>query len=190
MNALTFPPLLGDPVVAHAAGAALAVVLLLGAAAKLRDLAGFRASVAAYQLLPEAMLPALSLLLPLWELACGAAVLLAPAAPQTGAATAALLLVVTVAIAVNLLRGHRDIGCGCSGLFGHDEEPGLSWALVARNTGLLATLALATAPVTGRALVGMDYLSVTGTTLALLGLYVAAHQLLTHHPRLMAIKRS
>ena len=58
------------------------------------------------------------------------------------------------------------------------------------TSGLLAALALATLPANGRALFGVDYLSVAGATLALLGLYVAAHQLLTHHPRLMAIKRS
>jgi len=187
---LSFQPWPVDPVLAHALAAALAVVLLLGAWAKWRDLDGFRHSVAAYQLLPAALLPAFGLLLPLWELGCGLAVLLAPSAALTGPATAVLLLTVTGAIGVNLLRGHRDIGCGCSGLTSQATEPRLSWPLVVRNALLLLAMAGATGATRDRPLFWIDNLSVAGTTLALLGLYAAAHQLLTHHPRLMTIKRS
>ena len=187
MNALT---LLTDAVVSHALAAALAVLLLAGAGAKLRDRGLFRAHLENYQLLPEALIAPLATLLPAWELACGLAVLLAPAAPLTQAATAALLAIVTGAVAVNLLRGRIHIDCGCAGLSGQGGEQPLSWALVLRNAMLLAALFIAGAGRADRALVWIDYLSVAGATLALLGLYVAAGQLLVNHPRLQAIKRS
>jgi hypothetical protein len=185
--------LLSDVVVAHALQAALSVLLLVGASAKLRDLGLFRAHIENYQLLPEALAAPAAAVLAVWELACGMALLLAPDLSITRAATVALLLVVTGAVAINLLRGRTDIDCGCAGLSGTSGQSGeqrLSWALVLRNALLLLALFAATAGHAERTLVWLDYLSVAGTTLALLGLYVAAGQLLVNHPRLQAIKRS
>ena len=182
--------LLNDAVVAHALQAALSVLLLVGASAKLRDLGLFRAHVENYQLLPERLVAPAALALSSGELACGLALLLAPAWPVTRLATAALLLLVTSAVAINLLRGRTDIDCGCAGLSSHSGEQRLSWALVMRNAVLLLALFGATAAPTGRSLVWLDYLSVASATLALLGLYVAAGQLLVNAPRLQAIKRT
>jgi hypothetical protein len=185
--------LLADAVVAHALQAALSVLLLVGASAKLRDLSLFRAHMENYQLLPEPLVPPAAAMLALWELACGLALLLAPDLLITRVAASALLLLVTAAVAVNLLRGRADIDCGCAGLSGSSGTSGeqrLSWALVLRNALLLLALFAATAGHAERTLVWLDYLSVAGTTLALLGLYVAVGQLLVNHPRLQAIKRS
>ena len=52
MNAIN---LLTDAVVSHALGAALSVLLLVGACSKLRDLGLFRANLENYQLLPEGL---------------------------------------------------------------------------------------------------------------------------------------
>ena len=175
MNAIN---LLTDAVVSHALGAALSVLLLVGACSKLRDLGLFRANLENYQLLPEGLVAPAAVGLALWELAAGLAVLLAPVAPLTLLAAGALLLLVTGA------------DCGCAGLSGHSGEQQLSWALVVRNALLLAALVIATSTHAERTLVWVDYLSVAGATLALLGLYVAAGQLLVNHPRLLAIKRS
>lgn len=187
MNAIN---LLTDTVVSHALGAALSVLLLVGAWSKLRDLGLFRANVENYQLLPEALVAPAALGLALWEAAAGLAVLLAPTSPLTLAAAGALLLLVTGAVAINVARGRTHIDCGCAGLSGHSGEQQLSWALVVRNALLLAALVIATSAHAERTLVWVDYLSVAGATLALLGLYVAAGQLLVNHPRLQAIKRS
>ena len=182
--------LLTDAVVAHALQAALSVLLLVGASAKLRDLSLFRAHIENYQLLPERLVAPAAAVLALWELGCGLALLLAPDWPLTRAATAMLLVLVSSAVAINLLRGRTDIDCGCAGLSGHSGEQRLSGALVLRNALLLLALFAATAGHAGRTLVWLDYLSVASTTLALLGLYVAIGQLLVNHPRLQAIKRS
>ncbi|MBJ6950286.1 hypothetical protein JG666_23760, partial [Vibrio cholerae] len=41
-----------------------------------------------------------------------------------------LLLVYSVAISINLLRGRKEISCGCGGVLGNHK---LSWMLVVRN---------------------------------------------------------
>ena len=67
------------------------------------------------------------------------ALLLWPASRSLGAVLAlCVLLVATSGIVMNLLRGRRDVDCGCSGL--GESSGGLSWWLVARNA-LLAALA-------------------------------------------------
>lgn len=180
--------LLTDAVVTRAIGAALSVVFLAGAWQKLRDRELFQAAVENYQLVPEPLLGAVAGAVSLLELAAG--ILLLPAATRTlGAVFAGLLLVaVTGAVVINLLRGRRDIDCGCGGLSAHVGEQRLSWGLVARN-GLLLAGVLASLPDTeSRTLVWIDYLSVGGATLALLGLYVSANQLMANHPRLQALR--
>ncbi|MFD2171482.1 MauE/DoxX family redox-associated membrane protein [Tumebacillus lipolyticus] len=47
--------------------------------------------------------------------------------------TMSLLVVYTLAIAINLLRGRREISCGCGGVAGNHH---LSWWLAIRNTVL------------------------------------------------------
>lgn len=181
-NALT------DAVVARAIGAALSVVLLAGAWQKLRDRELFQAALENYQLLPESWLRPVATALPLLELAAGA--LLLPASTRTlGAFLAAvLLLVVTGAVAINLLRGRRDIDCGCGGLSAHVGEQTLSWGLVVRNSLLMGAVLASLPDAETRTLVWMDYLSAGGTTLALLGLYVSANQLMANHPRLQSLR--
>lgn len=105
----------------------------------------FRMSLAAYELLPEWATALAAVGLTIAELAVIAAVIV-PETRHPGAFGAgALLLLYGGAMAVNLLRGRADIGCGCGG-----PEPTLSWYLVLRN-GVLAALAVATAlvPATG-----------------------------------------
>ena len=65
-----------------------------------------------------------------------------------------------------------------------------SWALVLRNGVLMAALALLARQPVQRAITWVDALSLAGATLAALGLYAAANQLISNHPRLLAIKRS
>ena len=179
---------LTDVVVARAIGAALSVVFLAGAWQKLRDRELFQAALENYQLVPDSWLRPLATALPLLELAAGVLLLVAWTRTLGACLAAVLLLLVTGAVAVNLLRGRRDIDCGCGGLSAHVGEQTLSWGLVLRNV-LLIGAALASLPdAETRALVWIDYLSAAGTTLALLGLYVSANQLMANHPRLQALR--
>jgi len=177
-----------DPVVTRALGAALSVVLFAGAWQKLRDRELFQAALDNYRLLPDALLRPAAILLPAWEIAAGALLLSAQSRVAGAGLAAALLLVVTGAVAINLWRGRRDFDCGCGGLSSHVGEQTLSWGLVGRNVLLLAALALSLGEDNARLLVSIDYLSVAGATLALLGLYVSSNQLMANHPRLQALR--
>lgn len=116
-------------------------VLIVAAVAKMRaGRAQFFRSVYAYDLLPRRATWALAHALPSIELAVGVLLVLGVFAPASAAASGALLLTFTGAVAISLLRG-RDQPCGCGG----DLRP-VSWRLVVRNLVLAAiSVALATA---------------------------------------------
>jgi hypothetical protein len=104
-----------DPALGWAASAALALVFALAVWHKLRDLGAFAASVAAYELLPAQLAPLAATQLAVAELLLVGTLVLPPA--RTGAALAALglLALYSAAIGVNLVRGRRDLDCGCTG---------------------------------------------------------------------------
>jgi hypothetical protein len=89
-----------------------------------------------YAILPAALVPAASWLLPPVEIAVGIAVLV----PSSSAALAAggLLALFTIAIVINLARGRSFIDCGC---FQAELRQELGWELVWRN-GILLAMAL------------------------------------------------
>jgi hypothetical protein len=130
-----------DPALALTLRAALALLLLGAAFAKLRRFAAFRAAVAGYRLLPERGVGAAALGLLAAELSLGAMLLMPTLGAPAALGAAALLLLYAGAMAVNLARGRRDVDCGCTG-------PGarrpIGWELVARNL-LLAGVALGAA---------------------------------------------
>lgn len=96
----------------------LAIIFLIGAGQKLRDVAMFAAAIEQYRLLPQSLSVAAAWSLVTAELA--AAVLLLPLSTRSGGALLAALVlgVVTLAVVVNLLRGRRAIDCGCGGPLG------------------------------------------------------------------------
>jgi hypothetical protein len=185
---MDFAPFMLDPVLTHAVGAALSVVLMAGAWHKLRDMAVFSGAVENYRLLPEVLVAPVALALPVWEMAAGAFLLFASTRFAGGMMAILLLLGVTSGVVVNLLRGRVEIDCGCGGLVGHVGEQSLSWYLVGRNVLLFAAVVFALGDESSRVLVWIDYLSVAGGTLALIGLYVAANQLLANQPRLQTLR--
>ncbi len=174
-----------DPVLARVSGAALVVILLVGAWQKLRDPAVFEASVELYRLLPERLVPLFARLFPLLEAMAGVALLFEASRPIGFALGLAVLGTATLGVAINVLRGHTEIDCGCGGAEGHTR---LSWALVVRNAVLLVLLAAGAQAGAERGLVWIDYLSVAGGTLVLLALYAAANQLLANHPNLAQLR--
>ncbi len=174
-----------DPTLPHIAAALLAMVFLGGAGQKLRDADGFVMAVEQYRLLPEAWSPAAARGLVAAEIAAG--LLLLPLATRAAGAALALavLAMVTAAVAANLLRGRREIDCGCGGPEGGQH---LSWGLVLRNGFLAAAALLAAAAEAPRELVWVDGLTVVAGALALYGLYAAANQLLANRPRLLKLR--
>jgi uncharacterized membrane protein YphA (DoxX/SURF4 family) len=104
-----------DPALQLALRLALGAVLLQAAAHKLRDVAAFASAIAAYRLLPERRSRAAAAAFAVAELAIGCALLLPAAGPLPSVAAGALIAVYSLAVAVNLARGRREIDCGCAG---------------------------------------------------------------------------
>ena len=173
-----------DPVAISALSAVLSVIFLTGAWQKLRDLALFQANVENYRLLPDSLAWPAAILLPVWELATGVLVLFDPTRTTGAVLAIGLLSVVTAAVVINLLRGRTEIDCGCGSL----GDQTLSWGLATRNALLAVAALLILREDAARVLVWIDYLSVAGGTLGLLGLYVTANQLMANHPRLHALR--
>lgn len=174
-----------DPVVAAILRGGLGLLFLAAGWHKLRDLAAFRASLAAYELLPERATRAAAAGLAVAELVASVALLApVPAAPGTLLAVA-LLAVYTGAIAVNLARGRRDIDCGCAPAA--LAQP-LGGGLVARNALLLGAALLCLAPTRPRSLVWLDGLTVLAAVGALAASYAALERLMATAPRLSRLR--
>jgi hypothetical protein len=112
----------------------LAALLLASAAHKFMALDQFRLAVTDYDVLPRQMIGAVTWGLPLAELIIGAALLWQPFHLWAGVAAAMMFALYAVVMLVNLVRGRRDIECGCS--FGSGRT--VSYALPFRNAGLAA----------------------------------------------------
>ena len=115
----------------------LALVFALSAWHKLSDFPRFKASLGAYRLFPESFVGLVAPFVIFLELAAIVELLLPLGAGSWLAF--ALLCLYTLAITVNLLRGSRQIDCGC----GDRPTPLSGWLLLRNATLLLLALVLA-----------------------------------------------
>jgi hypothetical protein len=174
-----------DPVFVLAVRYALALLFLGAAAGKLRHLSHFRTTLARYELLPVAAVAPVALAVPVVELALAAGLLLGGSdAALALRAAAALLAGYTLAIAVNLARGRRNIDCGCSG---PALRQALSGWLLVRNAGLIGLALAASGTPPARQLGVADFVIVALAVAAAAVLYAAINQLTANVPRLTAM---
>jgi hypothetical protein len=116
------------------------LVLLIAGGAKLGDRRRFVETIRAYRLLPGGTATAVGQGLPAIEIVIAGGLLVGALMPWSALAALGLFLLFGGAVAVNLLRGRRDIDCGC---FGSATESYLSWWLVGRNLVLLGLAGVA-----------------------------------------------
>jgi methylamine utilization protein MauE len=175
--------LLADPVAAGAIVGALALILFAAAWHKLSEPDVFAGALQAYALLPSSVVPAATRVLPVLEIGIGAAILV-PLSRTPGLMLAvALLLVYAAAMGVNLLRGRREIDCGCGG-----EVHPLSWGLVLRNA-ILACAALAVSgPSLARDFDWLDGMTLLVGVLAFYALYLLFDELLRQFSRIAQLR--
>jgi hypothetical protein len=114
--------------------------LIAGGAAKIASLSDFEKLVLAYNILPERMVPAFCRTLPVVELVVGSAFLFKVLTPFPEFTAAALFMLFMLAIATNLLRGNRELPCGC---FGRKADV-ISWHLVARDMAMIGLALVST----------------------------------------------
>src|SRR5262245_2612191 len=168
-----------DPVLDATLRTALALLFVVAAAHKLRDLSRFRATIAEYRILPTGLAAPAAALVVAAELGVATALVL-PAGRSIGLAGAAgLLAMYGAAIAVNLVRGRRHIDCGCAGPAA--RRPISGW-LVARNAVVVTAALAGLVPPSPRPLSWVDGVTVAGATAALAALYAACDRLLALAP--------
>src|SRR5450830_163765 len=178
-----------DPVLSHAAAASLALVLLFGALAKLRDLSAFVMATEAYGLLPPVLVSPMAHALALSEAAAGLLLLPVSTRPLGAALALGVLLVASSAVALALRQG-RSIDCGCGGYSSSSSSSGsgsgltLSGALLWRNAALLGLGLAALAPLAPRPVGWADGLAACAAALFAIGLYAVTNQLLSNQTRL------
>jgi len=113
-------------------------ILLAAGIAKLASPATWRQVwLAAYRLLPRPLVAPAALLLPTVEIGCGVALLTGAFGAGSLIAAAALLAVLTLAVATALFR-HLEISCGCAGRL----DTRVSGQAVARNLVLIVAVAV------------------------------------------------
>ena len=97
------------------------------------------------------------------------------------AAAVAMLSIYTLAIFANLLRGRRDIDCGCSGPYLRQT---LSPWLIVRNAVFVALALLTLSPVTdSRALGILDWFTSLAAAVTFVLVYFAANQIASVNAR-------
>ncbi len=110
------------------------IMFLSSAISKLKKLEYHRIIIQEYKILPPSLVKIFSRFDVLGELVIGTLFLLGLFHKTASALAILLLSIYSVAILVNLLRGNRNISCGCGGVVGNHK---LSWWLVLRNLALI-----------------------------------------------------
>lgn len=167
-------PLL-DPVAGYLIVCGIALLFALAGSHKLRNLALFTEVFSAYRVLPESLARRSAWLIPAMELAIALALPWDSCRPWTLMAAIGLLIAYAAGISLNLVRGRRELDCGC-GAAGNRRSIAL-W-MVWRNLVLALALGVAALPWIARPLTGLDALTVIGGLSAAAMLYAAVDRLL------------
>ena len=167
---LTAPTVGIDPAIAITLRAALGLLLVVAAWHKLRDFGAFRSALAAYDLVPLSRQAPAAMLVVAAELVVGTSLILF-GGPASALAAAALLALYSGAIAANLLRGRRDIDCGCAG---PARRVPLGGGLVVRNLILIGAALSTCLPFAQRPLLWLDAVTIGAGAAALVLLYQTA----------------
>jgi hypothetical protein len=161
-----------DPLFLEVCRFLLAGTFALAAWAKLRAREEFVGVVRNFRILPHALATPFATALPMVEAAVAIGLLVGPAVPAAAGGAAFLLLLFLSAIVVNLLRGRREIDCGC---FRSGLRQTLGWGLALRNAALAGTAVwLASGPATLREATAADLLLGLVASAVLMALYGAA----------------
>jgi hypothetical protein len=175
----------GDPAFLWTIRVSLAALFATAAFHKARDLRGFATTLRNYRLLPSSLSFTAAVLIVAAEIAITAA-LLAPAPSAFGPVAAGLLLIVyCVAIAVNLLRGRRDVDCGCLGPA--HRQPISEWLLLRNGVAAIAAF-LAGFPPATRLLLWTDIFSIATAALTFALIWTSANRLMQSWPSMRALR--
>jgi hypothetical protein len=164
-----------DPAIGYLIVAGIALLFASAAVHKLRDLARFAAVFAAYHVLPDAPARRVAWLIPCLELGIALALCWESSRRAALASAFTVLIAYAAALGVNLLRGRRDLDCGCGAARGRRVIA--DW-MVWRNLLLASALGIAALPWSLRPVGMTDLLTVVGGLMVGATLYAAVDRLL------------
>jgi hypothetical protein len=164
-----------DPAFGYLIIAGIALLFASAGAHKLQDLARFAEAFAAYRVVPKALARRLAWLIPALELCVAASLLWEPARRAAAAAAVAVLIAYSSGLQLNLLRGRRDLDCGCG--TARDRRAIAAW-MVWRNLILAAAVGVTVLPWSHRSLSVTDLLTIAGALAVGVTLYAAVDRLL------------
>jgi uncharacterized membrane protein YphA (DoxX/SURF4 family) len=111
----------------------LAAVFVWAAVPKLLDPAAFAEAIANYHLVPDALVGAVAVVVPVLELVIAVALVVGLGARGAAIAAAAMLVSFTIGMIQAMARG-IDLDCGC---FGTATKTEVGWGSIARNVALI-----------------------------------------------------
>ena len=164
-----------DPAFGYLIIGGIALLLASAGVQKLRRLAMFTEIFAAYRVVPNALARRLAWLIPSMELGVAAGLVWEPSRRAAIASAVAVLIAYASGVGLNLLRGRRDLDCGCGTARG--RRPIASW-MVWRNLFLAAVLGTAALPWSPRPWSFTDLLTVMAGLIAGALLYAAVDRML------------
>jgi len=173
-----------DIVITVIANFAIGLLFLLACFAKVTNFAVFKATLDEYNIVPKFFVGLCAVIIVGVELAIGVGAFFVESTVGAMLAAAMLLSCYSAAIGINLLRGRRDIDCGCTGPASRQMLSG--WLLV-RNVVLASIAVVGAAPYTARELQPQDWALVGLALIAAMSLYAAINQLMANVPRLDAL---
>jgi hypothetical protein len=152
------------------------LLLVISGTRKLLDRERLTRVMAAYRLVPAALLLPACWVLIGTEIGLGAALSLRIGIVGASLGSALLLAAYALAMGINIRRGRTRIDCGCSLRSGSGLHP----ALVVRNLLLVCTALIALLPTGLRSLGAFDVFQAGGATAALGIFYMTAEALLVN----------
>lgn len=166
-----------DPALVWTLRLFLASIFARAVYAKVRFPKEFADALRGYQLVPENLASGFAGALLALECALVPALLVSAAAPYAAAIAAGVLCLYALAIGINLLRGRRDIDCGCSGPAARQT---LHEMLVVRNlvyAAFAGFAAVAGFNTSARTLIWLDGMTIGLAVLCFICLALALDQL-------------
>ncbi|MFT4563137.1 MAG: hypothetical protein ACI9BW_002891, partial [Gammaproteobacteria bacterium] len=180
---LTKVPVL-DPIVILIANYSIALLFGLASYGKLSAFRVFCVTLEEYQLIPVKLVTVVAAVVTGLEVLISLGAFWQPVAQFAMFAASLLLSMYAAAIGINLVRGRRDIDCGCTG---PARRQLLSGWLLLRNTGLILVALLGAAVPSERIVVAADLVLVALALIAVMAIYAAINQLMVNAPRLDAL---
>ena len=175
-----------DPAVNLVAALILSYVFVMAGLHKCRAPAEFATTLANYKILPESLARQGVYLAPVAEIMTGVALLIPATARLAAFSAGALLCVYIAAIGINLLRGRRNIDCGCGG---PAQKQTISEWMIARNGLLLGLAFIAGSQTLPRPLLWLDWLTIIPAVAMGCLLYNIINQLLVNKDLLKSLVR-